>query len=453
MKECTPGQAERLGEALRFRTVTLVSKAPGNEPGYAPFAGFLRFLRDAFPHVAESLRWEQLGELALLLTWESALPAPSALLLYAHFDVVPPGDESAWSHGAFSGDVADGYIWGRGALDDKDCLMGILEAVESLLAAGAAPRSRIYIALGGDEETGGHFGAGQIAQTLHARGVRLSCVFDEGSIISDGVIPFVKRPLALVGLAEKGLANAEVIVKGNPGHSSMPGRGTAAGALGSIVAAIESQGFPARLTPAVVQFLRSVAPHVPRLLGVCIRLARPLWPLFRRLLAASSSMDAILRTTLAVTILRAGEKENVIPNEARAVINMRLLPGDTTLSALEHIARIARRSVRERFSLEVRLLPGAEASDPVPEMAPNRELWEALCRAVMAVEPRAVIAPFLAVVRTDSRRFISIADSIVRLHPIILTSGELRRIHGVDERISMQNYARMIAFYRHLLSE
>jgi carboxypeptidase PM20D1 len=163
-------------------------------------------------------------------------------------------------------------------------------------------------------------------------------------------------------------------------------------------------------------------------------------------------MDALLRTTQAVTILRAGEKENVIPSEARAVINMRLLPGDTTLSVLEHVERIARRSVPERFSLEVRLLPGADASDPVPALTPNRELWETICGAVMAVEPRAVIAPFLVVVRTDSRRFSSIADSIVRLHPIILTSEELGRIHGVDERISMQNYARMIAFYRQVLS-
>ena len=403
---CTPPQAERLGEALRFRTVTVVTPTPGAEPGYEPFAGFLAFLRRAFPRAAAALRWEQLGDLALLLTWrpEGTSPAAPALLFYAHFDVVPPGDEQAWTHGAFSGDVADGFIWGRGALDDKNCLMGVMEAVESLLEQGKQPAAPVYLAFGGDEETIGA-GARLLADTLAARGARLSCVLDEGSLISDGIMPFVKRPIAMIGLAEKGFANAEIIVRGKAGHSSMPGRGTAAGALAAAVAAIEQSPFPPRLIGTVLRFLHSVAPHMQGVHGLTLRFLRLLWPLLRGPLSAAPTMDALLRTTQAVTILRAGEKENVIPDAARAVVNLRILPGDTFAAAVRRVERVARRALRTPFSLEVRLLPGAIASDPVPERLPSPALWELLQQAIHEVEPRAVIAPSLVVVYTDSRKF------------------------------------------------
>jgi carboxypeptidase PM20D1 len=458
MKECTRAQAERLGEAIRFRTVTLISTNPSAEPGYAAFARLMAFLRSSFPRASQALRWEQIGELALLLTWApddvkppAASPVQKALLFYAHFDVVPPGDESAWTHGAFSGEVADGFIWGRGALDDKNCLMGILEAVEELLAEGARPRTTIYIAFGGDEETTGVLGAQRIADSLAGRGVRLSCVLDEGSAISDGIVTFVKRPIAMIGIAEKGFANAELIVRGNAGHSSMPGRGTAAGALAAILAGVERRRFPIRLTPTAAGFFRAVAPWVPGLLGCALRLIRPLWPFLGAALAANPSLDAMVRTTQAVTILRAGEKENVLPAEARAVVNLRLLPGDTAAGVLRRIDPIARGFLPDRFSLEVRLLPGTIASNPVPETRPDRELWTLICDAVRAVEPRAIIAPFLVVVYTDSRKFASLADCIVRLHPVVLTADEIGRIHSRDERISLENYGRMIAFYAHLM--
>jgi carboxypeptidase PM20D1 len=461
---CTPRQAERLGEAIRFRTVTIISRTPEAEPGYASFAGFLEFLRRSFPRAAAALQWEQLGELALLLTWSpptkppvaaqkepGVAPQEPALLFYAHFDVVPPGDEQAWTHGAFSGDIADGFIWGRGALDDKNCLMGLMEAVESLLEKGKQPAVPVYLAFGGDEETTGSFGARVIAEALAARGVRLCCVLDEGSFISDGILPFMERPIAMVGLAEKGFANAEVIVRGKAGHSSMPGRGTAAGALAAVITAVERHRFPPRLTGTVVLFFRSIAPHVRGLTGLALRLIRLLWPFLRSPLSRTPTVDALLRTTQAVTILRAGEKENVIPDAARAVVNLRLLPGDSSASALLHVGHVARRALPAPFSLEVRLLPGATASDPVPESRPSPALWDALRAAIHEVEPRAVIAPFLVVVYTDSRKFASISESIVRFHPVALTAEEIGRVHSADERISLENYGRMITFYERML--
>jgi carboxypeptidase PM20D1 len=314
------------------------------------------------------------------------------------------------------------------------------------------PRRSIYLAFGGDEEIAGS-GAVALAEALTRRGVRLSCVLDEGSVIADGVIPFLTRPVAMVGLAEKGFANIEIIVGGKAGHSAMPGRGTAAGALSAAVAAIERQRFPLRLTPTVARFFRSLAPHTKGPMKAALRLVRPLWPLLRGALSQDRSIDALLRTTQAVTILRSGDKENVIPDSARAVINLRLLPGDSSASALARIRKVANKSTPRGFSAEVRFLEGVPVSEAIAESRPNAALWAALREAVSLVAPEAVIAPFLVVMYTDSRRFAGIADAIVRLHPVVLTQEDIARIHGVDERISLENYGRMIAFYRNVIQK
>jgi carboxypeptidase PM20D1 len=444
---CSPEQAERLGRSVRFRTVTLVSGDPLTQPGYGEFRAFEEFLRSEFPRVSRGLKWESPGPLALLLTWEPADPENTrpAVLLYAHYDVVPAGPDAGWSHLPFSGELADGFVWGRGTLDDKGTLLGILEAAEGLLAEGFRPRRTIYLAFGGDEETTGRLGAASIAALLAARGVRLSCVLDEGSFI--GNLPFIRRPAALVGIAEKGFANVELVVEGSAGHSSTPGRGTSAGALAAVVAAIERRRFPARLTPTVQRFFRALAPHAAGLLGPALRFPRLLWPILHRRLSADPSTDALIRTTQAVTILRAGEKENVIPHQARAVINLRLLPGESSQSALSRIERTARRNLSRRFTLKAGFLEGTTRSEPVPESSPDPALWKIIEESIREVCPPAIVAPFLVVVYTDSRKFVDLTACIVRLLPMVLGSAELARIHAFDERISLENYGRMIRFY------
>jgi carboxypeptidase PM20D1 len=449
MPSCTRAQAERLSRALQFRTLTVTAADPRTDPSLPPLLAFWDSLRRCFPLVARGLKWEAISEMALLLTWEPRAAAGQELplLFYSHADVVPPGDEAGWTHPPFSGDIADGFIWGRGALDDKNALLGSLEAVEGLLAAGFEPTRTIYLAFGADEETLGERGAAEIARALAARGVRLSCVFDESSIISLGSVSFVKKPLAMVGIAEKGFTNVEIVVQGRAGHAAMPGRHTAAGALAAVVAAIERRPFPLRLTPTIERFFRSIAPHAPGAIGAALRFLKPLWPILRGVLAANPSVATLLRTTQAVTILRAGEKDNVIPEKALAVINLRLLPGDTADSARSRIDAIVRRHIPRGFAAETRFLVGAESSNPVAEKPLSPGLWKAVTESVAEIAPEAVAAPFMAIMLSDSRKFVSITDSIVRLLPVVLDPEELARIHGTDERISLENYGGMIGYY------
>jgi len=197
----------------------------------------------------------------------------------------------------------------------------------------------------------------------------------------------------------------------------------------------------------VQRLFQALAPHAGSVRGLGLKLLRPLWPFFRRRLSANPALDALIRTTQAVTIIRAGDKENVIPHQARAVINLRLLSGDSSQSALARMEKIARRVVSRRFTLTARFLEGTTRSEPVPESRRDATLWRALEESIHEVSPRAIVAPFLVVVYTDSRKFVHLTESIIRLLPIVLPAAELARIHSFDERLSLENYGRMIRFY------
>jgi carboxypeptidase PM20D1 len=261
----------------------------------------------------------------------------------------------------------------------------------------------------------------------------------------------VAAPVAMIGLAEKGFANIRVSVRGKAGHSSMPGRGTTAGALAAALSALERSPFPARMTRTVDRFFAMLSPHARFPVNLGLRFRRLLWPLLRRMLSTDPATDALIHTTLAITVLRSGEIPNVLPAEAQAAINLRLLPGETARGALVRIQRMVRRAVRRDLAVEVDFLPGSEPSDPVPESSPDDALWRALVESVRDIAPRAVAVPFLVVVATDSRRFAQVADALVRFLPVSIGAEEVARIHGVDERISLENYAGMIAFYEGLI--
>lgn len=435
--------ARRLAQALRFRTLS--APLPGLDAG-PEFDGLHGHLARSFPLVHAELEREVVNGRSLLYTWRGADPSLPALLLLGHQDVVPAdeGERSPWSHPPFGGVVADGYVWGRGALDDKVSVMGILEACEELLRRGFRPERSVLLAFGHDEEEHGEQGAKAVAALLARRGAAVDFVLDEGGLIGEGMAPGVEAPVAVVATAEKGAANVELSVRNTgPAHSSAPARETPVGVLAHALARLEDDPAPTRLVPPVQELLAALAPRASFPVGVVLAHADLLDPLVRAALTRSPATNALVRTTAVATMLAGSPRENVIPDVARAVVNVRILPPETVASATERL-----RVVIDDPRVELRVLYGRE---PSPVASSGSRGFELVRRSVVEVFPDAVVAPYLATGGTDARHYAALTPNLLRFAPLRGGLDELRRAHGVDERIAVAGYADAVRFYERLL--
>ncbi|HEX2999810.1 MAG TPA: M20/M25/M40 family metallo-hydrolase, partial [Armatimonadota bacterium] len=475
--------AGHLGRAVQSQTISNESADPIDSGSYARVQAFVslhKALQDMYPRVYRGLNIEMLNNFSLLYTWQGADTSLQPVLLLAHMDVVPaePGSEGDWTHPSFSGQVADGYVWGRGAIDFKNGVIGILEAVEWLLRNGFQPRRTVMIAFGHDEELGGFNGAKKTAQLLQKRGLTFQSVLDEGGFILEGVVPGVEQPVALVGLSEKGYLSLELRVEVEGGHSAMPAAQTTIGILGRAIAALESRSAPAHLDQALTTF-RHLGGELP--LGMRLVFANS-WltgGLIQRILSASPRTNALLRMTTAPTIIRAGVKDNILPRQARAIVNCRPMPGETLEDVIRHVQAAindprvkvspmrlepAPQPVRTPEKVGLRMgrpseppqSEGTDASsdpvringwDPSPVSRDDSPEYALLERTIRQVFPEALVAPFLMIAATDSRHFTSLSANIFRFVPMRIDSEDLARMHGVDERIALDSCARMVKFY------
>lgn len=439
--------AAHLAEAIRFPTVAHEDPELFDA---AAFEGLRDWLVEAYPLAHASLERELIGAGSLLYTWPGSDPSLLPLVLMGHLDVVPvdPGTEGEWTHPPFEGVVSDGFVWGRGALDDKVSVVTILEAVEALLGEGFVPARTVHLAFGHDEEVGGLNGARVVAEALDARGMgRAALVVDEGGILSQGFMPGVEAPVALVGVAEKGFLSLELSVRSEGGHSSMPPRETAISILARAITRLEEQPFPSRLDGAARQMLDAVGPHMafPARVGLA-----NLWlfePVVRAGLLASPSTAAMVRTTTAPTIIQAGIKENVLPITARATVNFRILPGETRETVTAHVREI----VSDPRIEIAQATPFATDPSPVsdPE-GPGFRLVAAAARQATA-DPSLAVSPYLVVGGTDSRYYAERADSVLRFMPVLIRPGDLSRVHGTDERVSTTDLATAVRFFHALI--
>ncbi|MBZ4400811.1 M20 family peptidase [Myxococcus sp. AS-1-15] len=435
--------AARLAGALRLKTVAASEGVPAED---AAFAGLHAYLAEHFPRVHAELKREPVGTHSLLYTWPGTDASLPPMLLVGHLDVVPvaPGTEESWAHPPFAGVVADGFVWGRGALDDKSSVLAQLEAVEALLAAGEKPRRTVMFAFGGDEEVGGLKGAVAIAALLKERGVRLESVLDEGGVIMSGTVPGVSAPVALVGTSEKGFTSVELKVKGEGGHSSMPPPRSAVGVLARAVAKVEDSPMPARLEGGSRELFLRVGPEMP--FGMRLLFAN-LWltePLVVRQLTQKPTTNAAVRTTTAVTMFQGGVRDNVLPTSARAVVNFRILPGDSVDGVLAHV-----RSVVDDSRVELGTL--AFQSEPSPVSRTDTEAFSHLERTLRQVFPEVVVSSYLNVAATDSRHYVGLSDNVFRFFPVHLRAEDLARVHGKDERIAVTAHAQAVRFYAQYL--
>jgi carboxypeptidase PM20D1 len=435
--------ATRLAEAIRFKTVSSYEKPDQHAEA---LRGMQAHIEKSFPAIHAAAKREIVADYSLLYTWEGADPKAPPIALLAHQDVVPvaPGTEKDWQQPPYDGVIADGFIWGRGSWDDKGNLYAMLEAAEALAKAGFRPKRTVYFAFGHDEEIAGTRGAKAIAALLASRGVRLDFVIDEGLLITDGIMKGLDKPAALIGLAEKGYATLVLTAHATPGHSSMPPRDTAIGMMSAALARLEDHRLPMQIRGTVSEMFDTLAPEMSGFNRVVLSNLWLFKPLLLREFEKSGPTEAMVRTTTALTIFNAGDKDNVLPGNAAATVNFRLIPGDTQASVIDHVRSTVN---NDRISVE----PFRGNTDPPPVTGTGNPSYQALTRTIREIFPDVIVAPGLMVGATDSRHYVEITDRIFRFSPVRANSEDLKRFHGTNERLSIDGYADMIRFYRRLI--
>jgi carboxypeptidase PM20D1 len=434
----------RLGEAIRFKTITTQES---NRIDSIEFFKFHNFLTKSYPFVHRHLRLEKINGLSLLYKWEGTNNSLRPILLMSHQDVVPV-EPSSFRNGQFepfSGKASNGFIYGRGTLDVKTGIVSQLEAIEFLLKNGFKPQRTIYLAYGHDEEIGGHDGAKKIAALLLKQGEKLDFVLDEGGSIVSGSIPGLSKPVALVGIAEKGYVSLKLSVNSKGGHSSMPPKQTAIGVLSAALTKIEKNPFQKKLKGAGALLFEYLAPEM----GFKARIAfSNQWlfaPLIENKLDLNNATRALLQTTSAETIISGGNKENVLPTEAKAIINLRILPGESITSVKQHVKEVIN-DKRVKISTSEHFV-----DEPSDISDPHSKSFRKLQSTISSCFHDVLVAPYLTLGSTDARHYGKLTKNIYRFVPFRLSKSDLSRIHGINERISIVNYHESINFYIHLI--
>lgn len=431
-----------LSKALQYETIYSYDKSKVNE---SEFIKMHNFLDSEFPNIRNKLSKEIINKYSLLYKWEGEDDS-EAIILLAHMDVVGGNEktDADWNEPIFSGAVTDEYIYGRGALDIKGQLISIFESVDQLVKEGYVPKKTVYIAVGHDEELGGNEGNKEIVKRIQKEGKKINAVLDEGGYIVKGIVPKVDKPVALVGVAEKGSVTLKISGNGKGGHSSMPENNTAISTVSSAVAKLKKSPFKKEIISVTGEFLDNTAPMMPFISRLGIYNRGIFKPIITNMLSDSGSTNALITTTIAPTIIHGGEEYNVIPDNCEVVINFRILPGESVDSVKDQVSEYLKSE-----NVTVELYGSYWNSSKISDY--NNESYKILQKTINKNFEDTMVAPYLVVGCTDSRYYQDICDNIYRFTPLVLEKDDLQRIHGVNERLSKDGYIKMIDFYYDLI--
>lgn len=449
------GAIQRLSKGVTYPTI---SNQDRDDFDTEAFSGYHAFLAQAYPSVTKTLKREVLGDprpYSLLYTWEGSDPDAEPVLFYAHMDVVPVPEDSRdqWSHDPFAGTIADGYLYGRGVMDDKNQVQGILEAAEMKIREGWKPKRTMYFVFGQDEEVGGPEGARFIAETLEKRGIkRFHLVMDESAPLIPGIFPGLPGNTALIGIAQKGYISLELAINGIGGHSSQPPDESNIGILAKAIAKLEAAQFPYRIHPALRAQYRYIGPEMPedqQPIYKAVAFGKDDEPTdlerqFFDVMSGSPVTRAMLHTTIAVTMFNAGTKDNVLPPSATAVVNFRPMPGDTPEVIIQH--------VKDAIGDDRITVRDISASTPATAVAnPDSDAYRTMERTIRQIWGNdLVVAPFLVIGGSDSKHFQArpFAPDTFTFTAIQLENmKEFEGFHGVNERLLVAEYAKTIGFF------
>ena len=437
--------SERLAGALKYKTISHQNSSD-REP--QQFLDFHEYLKQNFPLVEQHLELTKINQLSLLYRWPSKGQSKlKPILLMGHFDVVPvePSTIEDWNYPPFEGVVQDGNIWGRGTLDDKGAVLAILEAIEFQLSQGFAPNRDIYLSFGHDEEVGGNEGAAKAAEYFKNKGIKFEYVLDEGGFVTERMMPGFELPLALIGVAEKGYLSAQLSVESTGGHSSVPPPSTGIGILSQAIVRLENNQLKPRLVTATESMLTTIGKNMPfskRLIFANLWLFEPF---LIDQLVQSKLTNATIRTTTAATVFKAGDKENALPINSTAIVNFRLLPGDSIETIKAHIEKTI---ADDRVKLEI-----IKAAEATPISSTQSKAYIDLVKTIDQVSPEQgmVIVPNLMVGGTDSSHFVDLADNVYRFNGVKINPESFSGFHGTNEYLAVAEYQRAINFYSQII--
>ena len=442
--------SQHLSEAIRFQTISYDNSAKRD---VAKFRHFIQWVQQTYPLLQQQLELTPVNELTLLYRWKGQDSTKAAVLLSAHYDVVPvtPGTEKLWQQAPFSGAIADGFVWGRGAMDDKGAAVSMLEAITLLLQQGFQPSHDVYLALTHDEEIGSSEGAAAVSALLQQRQVNLAWSLDEGSFVLRQMVPGVAADVASINVAEKGFLNLQLTVQSPGGHSSMPPPETAVSILARALTKLTDQPVAGGIDGLTADFYDQLGPHMAWLQRMLLANRWLFGPLLEHELSKIPTANAMLRTTTAPTMLTGSIKANVLPQQASAIVNFRLHPRDSIDAVLAHATQVI---ADPRVELSV--VQGMAASRVSDKQAAGfARISEAAQRAYAAPAGTAatdlIVVSGLTIGGTDSRMYEAVAKDSYRFNPMLLTSAELGGFHGNNERISQDNLHKAVLFYHTLL--
>ncbi len=428
-------KVEKFAQMIEFRTV---SAQPGSSFEMAPFLQLQDYLQKVFPVVHKYFQREVVSKGSLLYSLPGYKPELKPIMLTAHLDVVPAEDGERWPYHPFKGIIENGRVWGRGSVDYKIGVAGILQACEDIMTEEFLPARSVLLAFGHDEETGGMNGAAEIVRMLRERDIQLSSVLDEGGYIY--TLPWLREDVAVIGLAEKGYLTLRLIARGEQGHASVPGIRTAAGVLGECLSLLEKHQMPAKLSEPVNRMFRateSLFIDLPQEGFASLSLSE-----MTEIIEKWSLGNAFIRTTTAPTMLHGSSRENILPSEVTALVNFRSVPGDHSNDIVKHVKEIA-----FPLGVEVEFEDIRKVFEPSSEASTETDDYRSICEAVEQIWPGLTVAPGIFPAATDSRHYGQIADNVYRFVPAHLGERGLGVLHSEGESVSVEDYVNAVEFY------
>lgn len=433
-----------LAELLKFKTISYKDSSL-EDP--SEFEGLISALPRLYPSVFEKCTFERLEDRALLFKWEgkkTSLDFEGSVVLMSHYDVVPV-DEASWEKPPFDAVIENGVLWGRGALDTKATLNGVLFSVNHLIEQGFVPEHDIYLAFSGNEEINGK-GASNIVDYFEKNNIKISLVLDEGGAVCENIFPGVKGACGMIGIAEKGMIDLEYKVKANGGHASSPKPRSSIGIISDACHEVEMNPFDMKLTEPVSKMFDTLGRHSNFLYRMIFA---NLWA-FGGVISYlgkknGGELNALIRTTVAFTQAKGSKATNVMPTEASMVSNIRLNPDDTVESAVEYI-----KGTINDDRVELNVLNGY---NPSRTSRTDCIEFEKVERAVASTWRGCLVTPYLMVQCSDSRHYGRISDRVYRFSAMDMTDEERKSIHASNERIRLETIAKSCEFYLNLIRQ